>query len=379
MRETKFPSIDSRWIWIALGALTLMLRYLFSLNPAFTEVIYSRGIFALIRTLYDYTLGLLPIPMLYLMIAAIIGGLVYRWRNRHKVPRKLKNRVARFGINSLAFLGGLIFFFYLLWGFNYYRPSVEAKLELGEIQPDSSLIFGELELTTRELLRARNELQLDDSTDIELPNYPDKLESRMREGLCQKLDSLGFGSPGRVRIRKIYPNGALMRSGALGIYIPFVIEGHYDAAIHPLTHPSTIAHEMSHGYGFGDEGTANFFAWLTTQSDPDPMIRYAGNLSYWRHVAVQAFRTDTAAYRQVTKTLPFGVKQDLRNISAQHKKYPALFPLLYRKIYDSYLKSQGVRGGIKSYSRVVNLVLAWREKRKSEVKSEESGVRSYQK
>ena len=56
-------NLDKRFTWIGLGLFTMFITFLLGLNPTFTEVVYSRGLFALIRWVWDYTLGWIPFQM----------------------------------------------------------------------------------------------------------------------------------------------------------------------------------------------------------------------------------------------------------------------------------------------------------------------------
>lgn len=43
-------------------------------------------------------------------------------------------------------------------------------------------------------------------------------------------------------------------------------------------------------------------------------------------------------------------------------RYPDLIPALQYRVYDAYLKSQGIREGMLNYDRVLVLTHAWRAK-----------------
>ena len=191
---------------------------------------------------------------------------------------------------------------------------------------------------------------------------PENLERHLRQAEARVLKSLGFPAPGRVRCRRIWPAGTLLQLGATGIYIPFIGEGQVDAALAPVSMPFTYAHEMAHAYGFGDEGSANFIAWLTCEQSGDPVIRYTGRLDYWFDVMGQLRQEDSLAYERYRAMLPTGIEADIASVRSVYERYPGFFPALSRKLYDTFLKGQGIEEGIRSYSRVVGLVIAWRKR-----------------
>jgi hypothetical protein len=357
------PRIDRRLIWMGLGILTLLLRWLFSVNPRFVEVVYSRSLYVLFRWIWDYTLGLLPFPLLYPAVLLLLWGIwVYRKKRSKRPPRTLLQRLGATVLDLSAFAGMCIFFFNVLWGFNYQRVPVEVQLGLEMAAwPDRQQLLEEAEISTRELLETYALIPKDSLSGKHDPPLPD-LEKRIRMTEAEVLRSLDYPAPGRVRCRRLFPAGTLLQMGATGIYIPFIGEAQIDAALVSVNLPFTYAHEMAHAYGLGDEGSANFIAWLTCERADDPQIRYAGRLDYWFDVMGQLRQEDPEAYDRYRAMLPAGVEADIQSIRAVYERYPGFFPTLSRKLYDTFLKGQGIEEGIRSYSRVVSLVIAWRKR-----------------
>jgi phytoene dehydrogenase-like protein len=122
---------------------------------------------------------------------------------------------------------------------------------------------------------------------------------------------------------------------------------------------------VSHGYGFRDEGTCNFWAYVACIRSADPLIAYAGHLDHFRTLAAHYLRYDREAYFALREQLPTGIQADLDAINGNLRKYPDIMPELRYAAYDTYLKAQGIKEGIKNYSRVVMMVKAWKEARKS--------------
>ncbi|MEM7370832.1 MAG: DUF3810 domain-containing protein [Bacteroidota bacterium] len=363
--SSSFPQkLDRRFLWIGLGLLSLLIRWIFSMNPYFTEVLYSRGIFAIIRWAYDYTLGWIPFPILYLFVPVLLSWIVWKiriYRKRYQ-GRTWLQQTAAWILHLLAFGGGVVCFFFFLWGYNYSRLPLEEQMDLSVGSLDAASIKAEFFLATKEAVEARDTIPNITDSAMVAAFFPHPLESHMRKSLEEVLDTIGSGSPGRVRGRRLWPKGLLMQLGATGIYIPFVAEGHIDAGLHPVSQPFTLAHELGHGYGFGDEGTCNFLGYLACEQSSDPAIQYAGKLSYWREVAGLYRKLSPKAYKEHRAALPAGMLADIEAINAAYRKYPGFFPDFSRSTYNSYLKSQGISEGTVNYSRVVAMVAAWRRR-----------------
>ncbi|MEM6764576.1 MAG: DUF3810 domain-containing protein [Bacteroidota bacterium] len=351
-------NLDRRFTWIGMGLLTGLITFLLSLNPTFTEVVYSRGVFVLIRWVWDYTIGWIPFPLIYLLLAGllywIISGLIASRKTRSIQP--FRNQLAGYVFSFLAFLSAVYVIFQLLWGFNYQRQPIEASLGLAVAWPDSVELVQEFNRVTDKLTKLREKVS---SASAEGFSFE---EAYLRKQLVVTLEQNGYPTPGRPRGKTVAPKGSLMHWGALGIYLPFIGEGSIDAGLPEITLPFTLIHELSHGYGFGDEGTANFWAYLSCTQSSDIRLQYIGELSYWRHLARLVYYDHPEEYERVRDSLSPAIMADLDLIRKTYAAYPAYFPEFFAKVYDRYLKSQGIEEGVKSYSRVVALIMAWDEK-----------------
>lgn len=355
------------WGWFIAGIGAVLLRLLFGLFPELTEAIYSNGLFVLIRWIFDYTIALLPFPLILLLLAGLIFLIIRRRRKRkgRKKVRGWKARLGLFGKGFLNFSGAVVFFFLFLWGFNYARVPLHEQCGL----KSDPIPIEELRKLAPGMAAETNSFrsQIAGATDSALTAdfLPEDLEYVMRENLEKALTDLGYSPHGRVRCRMIYPKGMMRKIGITGIYIPFVGEGHVDASLHPIPLPFTIAHEMSHGYGFTDEGDCNFLAFLACEQSADPFIRYSGRASLFQYVRHDLRDFDPEFYEEFVKTLPTGIASDREAMIANWKANRSIIPGMAKAVNDAYLKSQGVAEGTESYDRLVTLAIWWLKERQS--------------
>ena len=114
-----------------------------------------------------------------------------------------------------------------------------------------------------------------------------------------------------------------------------------------------VAHEWGHLAGLARESEASFFGWRLCQAG-DVRTRYSGWLMVYGH-AIRAVPADARA--PLMAGLEAGPRRDLRAIAARYERVvPAVRDAAW-SAYDRYLKAQGVREGVASYSRVIQLVL----------------------
>lgn len=132
-----------------------------------------------------------------------------------------------------------------------------------------------------------------------------------------------------------------------------------DAGLHPLQIPVVLAHELGHAHGFGDEGVCNLIGFAATIASPDVFIQYAGWLSLWRHLLWDFRQAFPSRYKTIYPDLPSGPLADVDAIRQKMSQYPDFMPAIRNFLYQSYLQSQGVREGLKSYNRLVILADGW--------------------
>ena len=133
--------------------------------------------------------------------------------------------------------------------------------------------------------------------------------------------------------------------------------------MHPLRQLPAMAHEMSHGFGFSDEGACNFIAYIACSEHPNTYLAYGARLDYWNTLASACRAMNPSVYDTIFRPqIPRGIVADQRAIFDQHRQYSELAPAIRYQVYDSYLKAQGISSGMLNYDEVLMLVEAWKRK-----------------
>jgi len=363
-------------IWIDLGVVAHFLYFFSGRDSQIIENVYSRGIFIGLRWIWDLTMGLLPIPLLYIFLFLLVfwmAGKIYRriTKQYNPFPSVWKNRIAYGFLNLLAAAGFIVFWFYFLWGFNYNRISLERALNLNVTPLESTALKQEAELALNMAAESRREIKGAADNALEDPLLPVKLESEIRINLTGILKQMGYPTPGRIRIRHMWPGDILMRFHVSGIYIPFFGEGYTAGKLTAMEKPFTLAHEMAHGLGFADEGSANFLAYLACESSENPMIQYSGRLAYWSYIAGEMAVLAKEEYSDLFQRMTPGMIADLNQISKNWRQYRGTLAKIGEKVNERYLQSQGIKEGLQSYNRMVVLVAAWR---KQQAENDHAGI-----
>lgn len=342
-------------IWITLGITSLILRSLADFNPLFIEKYYSRGLFPIIRLCFENSLGLFPIAWIYVFYALAFYALFrcfrYLFQKQATYLLRIKNTI----IALLSLAGFLLFGFFFLWGFNYARVPMLTQMDIETQKMDSISLENELKIAATETINARKPLG---DTPLSIDTTIINFEDNIREDIRQFLGKNSFPNSTGLRGRCLKPNGILFGFGISGIYMPYVGESNIDNGLHALEKPFTMAHEMAHGYGWTEEATANFVAYLACTQSQDPSTRYSGHLMYFRYVASNYKRNYPKKYMAFRDTLPVSILNDMKAINDRQNAFKTWFDT--EGVNHVFLNWQGVQGGVRSYSRVVTLVYSYR-------------------
>jgi len=165
-----------------------------------------------------------------------------------------------------------------------------------------------------------------------------------------------FGDPKSIPFPEI-----LSWLGIAGIYIPHTGEPLVNTGPEDWQIPFTAAHEAAHLRGWAREDEANYLAFWVLKDDSNPALAYSAwstALLYVASALERAGPPGKAAWARVLATLDLGVRDDWKRSSAYWNRFKGPVREAASAVNDLYLKSQGQADGIKSYGRMVDLLLA---------------------
>lgn len=144
-----------------------------------------------------------------------------------------------------------------------------------------------------------------------------------------------------------------------GFYFPFTGEANLNDESPAAYLPANICHELAHQQGVASEQECNFIAILAATTAENDAYRYSGYLMGYVHLANALYRADREAWQTVRDSLADTVRADLARNSAYWARFDGLVNTAATKVYDGFLKSNGLSDGVQSYGAVVDLLLAY--------------------
>ena len=203
--------------------------------------------------------------------------------------------------------------------------------------------------------------------------YVDLVE-RDEDGCCIVADTLGQDSINAmkklaetydfldvyyVRPKAILWSEFMSHANFTGIYSPFTGESQYNALIPQYNLPHTVCHELSHSAGFEREDEANFIGFLACLESDDPAFVYSGYLLGYIYATNALYSADYDRFLEARKGLDPKASHDLDVNTEYWSRYKGKVAEVSDQINNSTLEFHGVEDGVKSYGRVVDLMIAW--------------------
>lgn len=327
---------------------------------ALVERAYTATVYESLQPLLTSMSNRVPFALLDAAIAAVVvAWIVCAVRDR---ARRGWARAAIAAVRRTLAWGAVAYLaFLVLWGFNYRREPLVSRLQF-----DRGAITGAAVLRTARL-------SVDRVNALAVPAHalgwaePGDIDPALADGLDLALGELGLVPPVVARPKRTLLDLYFRRAGVEGMTDPYFLETLVVGDLEPFERPLVVAHEWSHLAGLADESEANFAGWLACLRG-SPADQYSGWMFLYGELAGVLERADRTALAAKLGPVP---RADLAAARARVRRNvrPAVADVAWRA-YDSYLRSNRVAAGTRSYDEVVQLVLgvrfddAWRPLRR---------------
>ena len=248
--------------------------------------------------------------------------------------------------------------FCLLWGVNYWTDSFQDRSGI-TAQPVAA---EDLEAVTayfaQQLAAAADSVPRDENGVYAVSKEQILAESRLvYGGVTEQFPFLDFRDTG---VKAVRCSRFMSIMGFTGVYFACIGESNVNVDSPACLLPSTVAHELAHQRGIAWEQECNFLGVLASVTSGMPDYVYSGWLLGFIHLGNALYETDPEAYWAIRNALPETVRADLRDNNAYWDQFrDNVVEKVSDTVYDAALKSYGDANGMKSYSMVVELLVAY--------------------
>lgn len=315
------------------------------LPQAFIENAYANGLFAHLNATVVPIANAVPFALGDLLVAIVVVALVTWWAGTIRRARGGRWRaIAMLAVHTAGFVALTFIAFELLWALNYRRAPLVARVAFDPARVDERSVHA---LTARivdtlnaEVGPAHARMAIESS---------DAMRSQLARDFAPLARRIGDRWDVALTVpKRTIADHVYAMAGVGGQYDPYAFETLVNGEFLPFEIPRALAHEWAHVAGFGDEGDANLIGTLTCLRSPDPLIRYSG--AFWTY-------GDLPESERAKLTLAPAVIADF---AASRERFlrsyqPRLFAISWG-VYDHYLRANGVRAGVVSYSAFVQIL-----------------------
>jgi len=343
----------TKTILVILFPIQIFLVGLLARYPDWVEEYYSNGIYVYISRFLRMLFGWLPFSfgdVLYTALFLLAGRYLYKQWKRIKV------KPLNFVKDVVVVLSIAYFAFHLLWGMNYYRQPITWKLNI-----DRQYTLDELVRFTQTVAQKTNDYQQQITQDslapVHIP-YPKREIFQKTEdayALLQKqFPEFEYTNPS---LKSSIYSLPLTIMGYGGYLNPFTNEAQVNGITPAFRLPMVSGHEVGHQLGYSAEDATNFIGYLVTSNSDDVYFKYASYHHALGYCLSDLFYKDETQYKRILATLNPGVKENFKELNDFWKKYENPLEPMFKSVFNTFLKVNNQKEGIKSYNGVVGLMI----------------------
>ncbi len=288
--------------------------------------------------LFDFILAFLIVTLVILLSRTVT----------HAVRQRSVARFLRGMLTTATLLAQMYLWFAVAWGLNYAREPLENVIgyDRSRVTPAAVRTLAE-----RAVVETNKGYAAGHAAGFpEMQEVPPALVRAFHE-IEQRLGRTRPTVPGRPKYTVLAP---LFRIGGTdGMHAPFMLETLLNPDLTPPERPAVLTHEWAHLAGYAPEDDASFVGMLAALRG-DAGARYSAWMTLMFETVRQVPRDERL---RLLAMLEEGPRRDQQEILARLESRIEIVQRASWATYDRYLKAQGVREGIQSYSRVVELLL----------------------
>lgn len=350
--------VKARAVTAIVLAVFILLLMVFASFPHAVERYYSQGLYPVICHVFHPVFNLVPFSLGDIVYIVVATYLVYAFFRL--IGMLFKKRWRPAGIFLLGIVIGAqvaIIAFYFFWGMNYYRPEAIERLNL----PDTSYTLEDLKAVTARLIDSANACR-ERVTNADLYRSNTQIYNEATAAIKSLGDSSAAFKTYDPHIKPSLLTSVINYLGTSGYYNPFTSESQMNYQMPVFVRPFVACHELSHQMGFAPEDEANFVGFLAAIKSRDNFFRYSAY-----YVGVEEFMfalrmQDSLARKEMKKRISPLVLNDFKTERAYWLGYEGKVEKISGFFYDNFLKVNNQPQGLKTYNRMVLLVLAYRKK-----------------
>lgn len=357
MEKTGWKKLNRATLCLFLAAFFLQLasRRLPGFAQAYRVTVYRFLVETIGRMLSPIPFSVTEIG-LYALAGAGVCGLAWLFGRLFRRPGSWRGLLVRAAQAALFTVAALFFSYTIGCGVNYHSQAFSAAAGFVTEPSSREELVSLCRLLAEEINEAAQEIETDGDGCL-------RLTGDCRETARQAMAALGEQYPALSGYYPL-PKGLLISrllsvQKIEGIYSPFTLEANYNQEMPDVNIPATMCHELSHLRGFMREDEANFIAYLACRNLGEPQFAYSGAILAFIYSGNALYNDGgQEEYWEIYDSLCDTARRDMSRDSAFWRQFDGKVAEASHQMNDAYLKANLQEDGVKSYGRMVDLLLA---------------------
>lgn len=347
-------------VFYIIAAFSLILHIISSISPTFADLMVRypcaavRFVLSKLTSWIPFSLAemvIMLIPLIF--IALVVTGIIISSRGTTKQY-----------ISMTASLLAAISFLYSTFVFTlapgYKGSTLDQKLELSADLVSADELYDTAIYLTSKVNEIINEVDFAPNGFSVMPYDLDEMNDKLSDAYASAAKKYSFISPLKSDLKYVILSEPMSYTHITGVYTFFTGEANINVNFPDYTIPYTAAHELAHQRGTARENEANFVAFLACMESDDVYIHYSAYTNMLEYVMSALYSADPDRYNSMWASFDGNMIGEFNAYSLFYKKYQqSTVSNVSSAINNSYLQSQGVKEGSRSYGLVVDLMVAY--------------------
>lgn len=257
----------------------------------------------------------------------------------------------------VEFLLWIYVWFYAAWGLNYSQPNIYSRIGMKPVEVSEKDFRVFVENYIDSLNSTYQDIAQLDKHNIELEilnGYKILTENDRHIGINAPFNN-------HPRVKTMLFSGLSSMAGVTGSMGPFFCEFTLNTNLLPHEYPATYAHEFAHFLGVSNEGEANFYSYVICTQSCNRIVRFSG---YYKILFYVLASVDDIFGKEERQRIIKNINPKVMQLARSDYKYWQSLrnPTIDKAqdfIYSLYLRGNNIEDGLKSYSQVIGIIMAW--------------------
>lgn len=353
---------------LALLAVVTLFKFVACMSVCYTHTIYP-----IIAATVSHITSLVPLPIGDIFITTsicwVVAYPIYLIAYKHRQWKPTVLRIAEY-------LAWVYVWFYAAWGLNYSQPGIYERMNMQPVEASEQTFrkfayqyADSLNATYERYVQARKRNMGNSyiATGDTEKTFKERVHKEVLNGYLD-INSHGMAMGINHPFNRCNPAKTMLFShlstmvGVTGSMAPFFSEFTLNADLQPHEYATTYAHEYAHFLGIANEGEANFYSYVVCTAATDNYVRFSGYYHIFFHMLANV---RTLLGEREYKAYVSHIHPDIIRLAHHDSEYwlsrrsPTL-DSAQNFFYDLYLRGNRVKGGTKSYSGVIAIIMAWK-------------------